>query len=1080
MKIHNFLRVFFYKLCYTKSVKECKYKLRTKTKILLSICLFFLLPIPIFAQSSQTSVPNTKIIRVGWAEIPGYIDTEAFEKPSGYVKKYLDRIAQYTDWEYIFIKGSFQENFKALYEGRIDILPCLEYTDKCSQKIQYPQMEMAYAYSSLFVRKDSILDDKQLSSLNGISIGALNNADENFKNLKLFAQENKLQFNFQFFNSLDEIEAAVLNRIVDAGIVSLYQEKPLTKTILQFAPKNLYLGCTNSDDSIIEGINYAQSQFFIANQNFVKDFMKLHSTNNYRSEFSLTRQEQDNIRKTAPLTVAINNVWQPYEFYDERSKKFYGFTIDLFNEVSKLTGLQFQFVNERKNKDSKADIFGTYGNNIEFANSIGYKITEPYLKLPLAIVYKDSFDLQDGLTSIIEGSTFAYHDFKIFDKWNPVNFKDQEACLNAIRQGLVNQTVMNTFTASYEIHNKKKYAQLKIEIIPDTNFELSALVRKDIDPIIFSILNKSLQYVANNYSNYLIIQSTYKTNQITISSIINKMPHDVVLAFLLLFSIMTIAILIGWFKSAQRSLELNKNIQLEDALLSEQRANQAKTQFTSRISHEIRSPLNAVIGYITIAKTQDCEKDKIIEYLAKAEFAAKQLLVLLNNVLDMSSIASGKILIAEAPFSIKEVVSTLSTLFYNQAKMSNIKLIVLIEALEHEILLGDHIRLTQILTNLLSNAIKFTPKGGIVTFTILEEKYNAEKTIFSFKIKDTGIGMPEEFIDKIFNPYEQAEHKTQPMLSGSGLGLSITKNLVNLLNGAISVSSKEGFGSTFTVTIPFGFERKIAKPFNGSYNHLRFLIISDNQKSIKQLQAMFILNEFLNVETLSFKELENEITNIKTVFDLILYETDDFNILDVEKLKAIHEKENFRNSKIAAIAYDFNEITTKNSNTQVDVFLLKPVFQSTLFNTLVDLFGPYKPSVTNKALDCSFEGKKILLVEDNEINIEIAREFLKKYKVEIEIAKNGKEAYDLFMSSPESIFDLILMDIQMPLMNGYEATKKIRASIHPHAKDVPIVAMTANAFVEDISLSLASGMNDHLSKPIDINELIAVLTKYLQ
>ena len=775
----------------------------------------------------------------------------------------------------------------------------------------------------------------------------------------------------------------------------------------------------------------------ILNNSIVQD-----NSSDCTHEFTLSLAEQEFIQRMKPLTVAANNRWHPYEFYNLRTKKFTGYTVDLFTEISAITGLEFEFIYENKNIESTADIIGIFGNLKDFAEKMGYRITDPYLALPFVIVYKDNLDLANGKTALTEGSALTLDDYHVETNQEPVFYKDQAACLKAVYKGEVNQTIMNTFSANYEIQNNWRYSNLNTKIIHNVHLELCSLIKEDLDPNLFPILNKSLQYISNTYSDIFIIQNTYKTSEITLLRILNKMPHDVVLAFLLLFSIMTIAILIGWFKSAQRSLELNKNIQLEDALLSEQRANQAKTQFTSRISHEIRSPLNAVIGYITIAKTQDCEKDKIIEYLAKAEFAAKQLLVLLNNVLDMSSIASGKILIAEAPFSIKEVVSTLSTLFYNQAKMSNIKLIVLIEALEHEILLGDHIRLTQILTNLLSNAIKFTPKGGVVTFTILEEKYNAEKTIFSFKIKDTGIGMPEEFIDKIFNPYEQAEHKTQPMLSGSGLGLSITKNLVNLLNGAISVSSKEGFGSTFTVTIPFGFERKIAKPFNGSYNHLRFLIISDNQKSIKQLQAMFILNEFLNVETLSFKELENEITNIKTVFDLILYETDDFNILDVENLKAIHEKENFRNSKIAAIAYDFNEITTKNSNTQVDVFLLKPVFQSTLFNTLVDLFGPYKPSVTNNALDCSFEGKKILIVEDNEINIEIAREFLKKYKVEIEIAKNGKEAYDLFMSSPESIFDLILMDIQMPLMNGYEATKKIRASIHPHAKDDPNSPLT--------------------------------------
>lgn len=701
----------------------------------------------------------------------------------------------------------------------------------------------------------------------------------------------------------------------------------------------------------------------ILNNSIVQD-----NSSDCTHEFTLSLAEQEFIQRMKPLTVAANNRWHPYEFYNLRTKKFTGYTVDLFTEISAITGLEFEFIYENKNIESTADIIGIFGNLKDFAEKMGYRITDPYLALPFVIVYKDNLDLANGKTALTEGSALTLDDFHVETNQEPVFYKDQAACLKAVYKGEVNQTIMNTFSANYEIQNNWRYSNLNTKIIHNVHLELCSLIKEDLDPNLFPILNKCLQYISNTYSDIFIIQNTYKTSEITLLRILNKMPLDVILVFTILLFLLAITISLNWSKASKRKIILQKNRQLQDALISEQRANAAKTQFTSRISHEIRTPLNAVIGYITIAKTQKCQNSLIFDFLEKAEIAAKQLLTLINDVLDLSSIESGKIHLIAKPFNLKEFIKTLSNLFYHQAKTAGISFQVNTKTIKNEIIIGDQLRLTQILNNILSNAIKFTPAGGAIHFTITEEKNNDTQILFTFKIKDTGIGIDPQCIETIFNPYEQLENNSKPELKGSGLGLSIAKNLVSLLNGAITVESEINKGSTFTITLPFGIKDVKIEPHEEHFNKSN-------------------INELFEAKKLSQVQQEN-----------------------------------------ATIQY---------------------------------------------------EGKKILLVEDNDMNLEIATELLKNYNIKVVSAKNGQEAYDLFTETKDSQFDLILMDIQMPIMDGYEATKKIRESRSSYAKDIPIVAMTANAFAEDISLSLASGMNDHLSKPIDVTELLQVLTKYL-
>lgn len=639
---------------------------------------------------------------------------------------------------------------------------------------------------------------------------------------------------------------------------------------------------------------------------------------------------------------------------------------------------------------------------------------------------------------------------------------------------------MNSYSASHEL-KKSRYRGLYSSILYDTSFEVCTAISKDLDPRFFYIINKALTQITRAESNDLIIKNTLETNQISLSTIIDQMPLDVILLFVVLSSVSIIIIILLSAKAVRKNLEIEKNKQLRDALAAAQKANAAKGQFTSRISHEIRSPLNAVIGYMNIAKSLTSENAKINDCLIKAEYAAKHLLSILNDVLDMSSIESGKIHISHIPFNIREVITSLTMLFYSQAKQKGVDLTVQLNGIASEMLVGDQLRLSQILANLLSNAVKFTPKGGSINFIISEDFSANDVMHVRFVVQDTGIGMKKEFLERIFKPFEQQDSSITTSYGGSGLGLSISKNLVSLMNGAIQVESKEGEGSAFTVTIPFGIDHSSRELNTKDFSDLKALVIHDNIETRDYIKQLLENCGILFVQTYTVQEAYqaiHESHNNNEPFDICIFDVNDFSEEDISVVSRIRRTEGSELLIIVVSAYEHTKLEQKGLEAGVNKFISKPLFRSTMFNMLLEIFGSYTPKTQSNDSQVKFPGKKILLAEDNEMNTEIAVEILKRYEIETVCVQNGQEAVTKFNTSDDKEFDVILMDIQMPILDGYEATKTIRNSAHPRAKSIPIIAMTANAFAEDISMSLASGMNNHISKPIDIHELIQTLSLY--
>ena len=523
---------------------------------------------------------------------------------------------------------------------------------------------------------------------------------------------------------------------------------------------------------------------------------------------------------------------------------------------------------------------------------------------------------------------------------------------------------------------------------------------------------------------------------------------------------------------------------LQDALLVAQKANDAKRDFLSRMSHEIRTPMNAIIGMSAVAFNYLDDKKRTADCLSKITFSSKHLLMLLNDVLDMSKIENGKLNIRQELFDLKNLVTSLADINYGLATAKGLAFEIVISGFKDELLLGDSMRVNQILLNLLSNAIKFTPKGGSVRLEIRMLRSASDKIWLRFIVKDSGIGMKKEFLEHLYEPFEQADNGIARKYGGTGLGMAITKNLVAIMDGTIEVESQEGAGTTFMVDLPFGVS-KVDKKTAADMEEMRVLVVDDDNDTCEHA-AVLLKGMGVNVDWAlngfeAIEKVRSACEDDGRCYDVCFI---DWCMPELDGIETARRMRSYVGPDVLIIiisAYDWSGIEEQAKAAGVNAFIAKPFFASNLYNTLLTVSR--KPELGFSAVGnketYDFGGKKVLLVEDNELNMEIASELLKFVNLQVEHAENGKVAVDIFRNSKEKEYALIFMDIQMPLMNGYDAARCIRSSEHPAAGTIPIIAMTANAFTDDVQAAFDAGMNGHLAKPIDVEALYKTIARYI-
>lgn len=528
---------------------------------------------------------------------------------------------------------------------------------------------------------------------------------------------------------------------------------------------------------------------------------------------------------------------------------------------------------------------------------------------------------------------------------------------------------------------------------------------------------------------------------------------------------------------------IEREQELQDALLLAQKANNAKKDFLSRMSHEIRTPMNVIIGMTTIAGTHLDNPARLEDCLTKIASSSRLLLLIINDVLDMSKIEEGKLTINHEPFRFQQLSESLISAVYSQTKGVGKKFECNIDNVTQEIFIGDFMRVNQIMLNLLSNAIKFTPEGGVIGLNIKQLTKRNGQTYLQFIVSDTGIGMSEEFLERIFTPFEQENNSISQKYGGTGLGMAITHNLVSLLGGTIDVKSKPKEGTTFKVELPFELPAEATEHKKWKLGTLKVLVVDDDEDACTHA-SLLLKRMGISAHWVKYGE-----EAIKMVFEAHQKGTDyDVCIIDwvmpemdgIEVTKQIRKNLGPDTLIIIISAYDWSEIEEEARQAGVNAFISKPLFETSLYNVLLTVFGsePVKEQ-SEMGQEGVFAGKRFLLAEDNELNQEIAVELLKNTGAEIDCVCDGEAALNQFLASPDKYYDLILMDVQMPIMNGYTATKEIRNSSHPAAKSIPIIALTANTFNEDIDTAYAAGMNAHIAKPIELKSLYQTVSDVL-
>ena len=536
-----------------------------------------------------------------------------------------------------------------------------------------------------------------------------------------------------------------------------------------------------------------------------------------------------------------------------------------------------------------------------------------------------------------------------------------------------------------------------------------------------------------------------------------------------------------------RKREERQHQALQSAYDAANQANDAKTRFLSNMSHDIRTPMNGIIGMTAIAAAHLDDRARVEDCLVKITAASKHLLGLINEVLDMSKIESGKVDLQDEAFSLSDTVEQLLAIVRPQMEARSHRFEVLVNSLEHEDVIGDSQRIQQVFLNLLSNAAKYTPDGGTVRFSIAEKPLKGPKlACYEFVVEDNGIGMSEEFLKKLYDPFVRAEDSRMGGIQGTGLGMTITRTIIQMMNGNIQVQSRPNEGTRVIVTLLLQLQESNMASYE-KFTELPVLVADDEEASCEYtcmvLAELGMKSEYVLSGREALERVTAQVQSNEPYFAVIL----DWKMPGMDGLETAKQICKQVGPDIPIIilsAYDWSAIELEARAAGVSAFISKPLFKSRLSHLFHGLLERDSAKASDSALGLfeqeDFSGKRALLVEDNELNAEIAEEILGMTGIAVEHAKDGQEAVSMVVAGGESYYDIIFMDIQMPVMNGYEATKAIRTLSGRYIQELPIIAMTANAFSSDVLEAKKAGMNEHLAKPINFDQLLKTLNQWVR
>ena len=887
-------------------------------------------------------------LRVPFPEAEGFTMTDENGKRSGLVVDYLYEIAKYTGWSYEFIDTEANDMTREFVEGKYDLMGGTYYSEAFEQYFAYPDYSCGNTKAVLLARQDdNAIKGFDLRDLDGKTIGVVARATDNIHRLEEFLSTNGLDCTLKPYTA-EEVAANQINLDLKAGNIDLKLGNATDDTgefraVAYFDAQPHYLVVQPDNKELLERLNWALEHILLSDPHFREETYKRYFDDTGVENLLLTEEEKAYIEHKGTVTVALPSYFHPLYCIGYEDGDHTGLIPELLDKITARYGIEFSYIltdsyahTQQLVIEGRADMAGIFFDDAADAMRGVLSQTKPYAALNDLIVRNRAVTYPgDGLTcGLLEGRQLPY-----YVKASEVTyFKTIEEVLAAVNTGRVD-FACGLSAREEQIMQDNIYTNVVPVTLSTNRVSISFAMPAPANPQLLSIINKGINSLSEDDRNSLLDHNLVSIGdaKVSLKNFVETNPMLTITAISAFLLMVTVAIIV------MANMRV-KNANMQKNIVKAEADSRAKSEFLSRMSHEIRTPMNAIVGTTALLSMKDDVPESIKGNLAKLSSTAQYLLGLINDILDMSRIDNGMLSIAEEDFSLQQMLDELCSMMQTQAQAREIALCCQTN-FKHSDLKGDAIRLKQVLMNLISNAIKFTPPGGTVHLSVEETAASDAEPAFLFKVSDSGIGIKAEDLDRIFESFEQAG-ANQMRSQGTGLGLPISRNIVQLMGGTLKVKSKINVGSEFFFCIPLS----LGKP--------------------------------------------------------VKYK--------IPPAPAVH-----------------------------------------------------------------FENARILLAEDHPINAEIAMDILKSKGIRVELAEDGAKAVAGFAQSEPGYFDLILMDLRMPNMGGLEAAKTIRASSHPDAEKIPIIALTANSFQEDKDMAKEAGMNDFLSKPLEVDLLYTVLQKWM-
>ena len=1070
---------------------------RKSACVMLSLLLLLSAVLPVKAAAETASA---KVVRVGsFEDTFNYVNEKGARKGYGY--ELLETLSGYTGWQFEYVTCDWSDCFEKLKNGEIDIIGGISYTEDRTQEMLFSDepmgVEKYYLYADLSRADISASDFK---TLNGKKIGVLMGTEPE---VMLAEWEEKYGLKTEHVNisNNEDVKQKLANHEIDCFVSleeSFWAERGIS-TITRVGESGIYYAINKNRPDIKEELDDAMRALDEAVPFYTADLYKRYFSMDYTP--ILTGEEKAWLRKHGAIRMGFLASDSGVSTFDPATGEFTGVITDYIQFAADCLGnqeLEFQLVGYDSKeaeldalKSGEIDMIFHCDQNPNLAEEYHFACTNTtWTSNLMAVTNKQHFNENNVNRIAVPQNKLSLKKYLAFyyPQWEIVDCDTQEDAARLVKDGQA-----DCFVTGISSENKysKKYSFYSVPLV---NPVRSCFAVNSGNRSLLSILNKTIKAMPVNMLAGALAMYKSSARKVTLSDFIKDNFFKVMLISSIAVAVVLLTILMllqkarkaeaAARKAASDTQELNAKLQV--AVEKAETANRAKSTFLSNMSHDIRTPMNAIIGFTTLALSNINDTERVKDYLGKTLASSNHLLSLINDVLDMSRIESGKIHLEEVEVNLSDVLHDLKTIVSGQIYAKQLELYMDVMDVTDEDVYCDKTRLNQILLNLLSNAIKFTPAGGTVSVRVRQLAGKVRGCgQYEFRIKDNGIGMSQEFAQKIFEPFEQERTSTVSRIQGTGLGMAITKNIVDMMGGTIEVQTAQGKGTEFTVCVPMRAQTE-QRPVEKitELEGLKALVVDDDFNTCDSVTKMLVKVGMRAEWTLSGKEAvlrARQALEMSDVYHayIIDWRLPDMNGIEVTRqIRSLHDDTPI----IILTAYDWSDIEVEAKAAGVTAFCSKPMFMFDLRETLMSALGQKQTDAVQGLLpdkNADFKGKHILLVEDNELNREIAQEILREYGFLVDSAENGAVAVEKVSTAAPGSYDLVLMDVQMPIMDGYTATRKIRALDDPARAKLPILAMTANAFDEDRRNALESGMNGFLSKPIVIDDLVQELRKIL-